>query len=100
MRGLARLLLPVVVATLLLVPWSAHAADDLTGAKVVVLLASTATPGDAIEDLQGTVTSTNAQGIFLAAEARTQLTAAKRATAPYKFQVFVPWSSVLYVKVK
>jgi len=75
-------------------------APSIKGKKVVLLLALAPTPEkDVIEDLQGTVTDVTPLGIELKCEKRTMVTGGRRSGSAYAANLFVPWSSILYVKI-
>lgn len=99
---LFKLFAPLVLAVVTAAPVAALAADSLAGKTVYVKMARVTTPDSGTDGFDGTVKSTDANGIFL--NATTTDTWSNKGgyknNQPYKFVVFVPWSSVAYVKVK
>lgn len=74
--------------------------DPMLGKSVVVLMSTSATANDVVEDLSGTVKAVDASGMLLAATNRTLITNGTRSDGAYENTLFVPWTSVLYVKIK
>jgi hypothetical protein len=70
----------------------------LVGKQVIVMLATGPNPQEVIEDLGGTVGALDTLGITLKVDKRTLTAGTSRRPAEYKATLFIPWSSVLYVK--
>lgn len=74
--------------------------DPLVGKDVIVMMSTSATANDVVEDLEGTVKAVDGDGVLLAATTRDLITNGTRSSSPYAATLFVPWNSILYVKVK
>jgi hypothetical protein len=77
----------------------ARGVHDLVGRKAGVRLGPGANDVESIEDLIGVISKEDERGLWLQAEQRTVVVRGSRSQQPYDASVFVPWTSVLYVRL-
>ena len=74
--------------------------ETLVGKSVMVLFASSPVGFGAVADVSGVVASVHEQGFWLKATNRTLSTESRFREEEYRFELFVPWTSALYLKAK
>jgi len=86
-------------------PSVGHAAESeaaqvsLEGKQVSVLLAHSPSQVALVEDISGTITEVNDHGLMLDATRRSVVKQGRRSDGEYSRTVFIPWTSVLYIKM-
>ena len=100
----AALMLVFLVALAIIWPippnegYAEGASTKLAGKNVVAVMATSPNKPQVVEDLTGKVTGADDIGIWLETTKR-NLYSKKRQTFDYKATVFLPWTSVLYLKI-